>query len=117
MKEVIFTMVSKLVNGDYSLENGQPLTVDYLEELLQNAFVAVNTRRRRFYPNKSFGSYIKETAALPLEEYAFAFASQATDGIDGVYVKSAERVSGGVKIKLLLNDTEGEVVIALEDNV
>ncbi len=110
-------MQLKLINGDYAKENGKPLTVTYVEELLQNAFVAINTKRGRFYPNKNFGSFIKESTAVPIEEYAFAYASQAVDGIDGVYVKSAKAIEGAIKIKLIINNAEKEVVIALENNV
>ena len=108
-------MAHKLTDGDYTKQNGKSVDITYIEELLQNAFVAINTRRKRFYPNKNFGSYIKENALTPAEEYAFAYASQAVDGIDGVYVKGAELKDGKIKIKLILNNKEGEVSVKFEN--
>ena len=112
-------MAIELINGDYkrSEENGQPLTVSYIEELLQNAFVALNVRRGRFYPDKNFGSKIRGLTETPLEEYAFAYACQALDGLDGVFVKSAEISEGAATLNLILNGTERQVSIDLENNI
>lgn len=108
-------MAHKLINGDYAKINGKSVDVIYIEELLQNAFTAINTQRKKFYPNKDFGSYIKQNANIPAEEYAFAYACQAVDGIDGVYVKSAKAENGNITINLILNDKEGEVSVKLEN--
>lgn len=110
-------MALRLTDGDYVKNENGALTVEYIEELLQNALVALSTRRGRFYPNKSFGSYIKGNAEQPLCEYAFAFASQALDGIDGVYVKSAAEAENGLKINLIINSQEREVTVRLENNL
>lgn len=109
-------MQSKLVNGDYA-KDGAPLTVSYIEELLQNAFVALNTKRESFYPNKSFGSKIRMINRRPVEEYAFAYACQALEGLDGVFVKGASLTDNGVIILLAVNGTQGQVNIELENNI
>lgn len=111
-------MASKLIDGDYRRdENGNAVTVEYVDELLQNAFVTLSTRRGRFYPNKNFGSRIKESAELPREEYVFAYAVQALDKIDGVTVKSASVENGEARIKLTVNGLEKEVKVQLENNL
>ncbi|MCR5206855.1 MAG: hypothetical protein K6C14_00070 [Eubacterium sp.] len=112
-------MALRVIDGDYKrdAQTGKALTVQYIEELLQNAFTALNTRRGRFYPNKSFGSRIKELNREPADKYAFIYAAEALDGLDGVTVKSAELENGRAVISLLINDTEGQVSIRLENNV
>ncbi len=111
-------MASKLIDGDYQRdENGNAVTVEYIDELLQNAFVTLSTRRGRFYPNKNFGSRIKENDALPKDEYIFAYAVEALDKIDGVTVKGVSVENGEAKIKLKVNGLEKEVKVQLENNL
>ena len=112
-------MPQKLIDGDYARDEatGRVLRVEEIEALLQNAFCALNAKRGRFYPNKDFGSGIRELTAMPTEEHAFAFAVQALAGIDGVTVKSAAETQEGITLTLLLNQREGQVTIRPDDDV
>ena len=111
-------MASKLIDGDYRRdESGNAVTVEYIDELLQNAFITLSTRRGRFYPDKNFGSRIKENTALPTDEYIFTYAVQALDGIDGVTVKAAASENGEAVIRLTVNGSEKEVKVQLENNL
>ena len=109
-------MADKLINGDYVKENNTLIKIEYIDELLQNAGLVLNAERGRFYPNKNFGSRIKEAAGRPAE-YALAYARQALDGIDGVFVCSASQSGNSVVLKLMINGEEREVSIALENNI
>lgn len=53
-------MTNKIIDGDYVKSNGAARlqTVDYIDEVLQNAKIILTARRGKFYPNKDFGSLI-----------------------------------------------------------
>jgi precorrin-2 methylase len=51
------------------------------------------------------------------EEYVTAYAIQALDKLDGVYVETAWRDNAGYAVKIIANDKEGMVRITFEDNV
>ncbi|MBQ7202855.1 MAG: hypothetical protein IJS03_02425 [Eubacterium sp.] len=108
-------MADKLTNGDYTIVSGEKALeqIDYINELLQNAFVLLKAKRGRFYPNKDFGSLIYSLDTGNPEKYIEAFAQQALDKLDGVFVKSAvvDSQSGAILINLLINDTQGQVII------
>ncbi|MBR3148973.1 MAG: hypothetical protein IKF64_02295 [Eubacterium sp.] len=112
-------MADKLINGDYELADGQYALVecDYTEELLQNAYVLLKSKRGQFYPNKNFGSKIYAIDSEPADEYLRAYAEQALASLDGVYVKSARFENGTAVIRLVLNNKEGLVRINFENNV
>lgn len=112
-------MALKLENGDYvkNAQSGIFERVEYIDELLQSCFVALNTLRGRFYPNKSFGSRIRQGLSLPENEYAFALACQALEGLDGVIVKAARVENGNALISLIINGKEKEVNIVLDNKL
>ena len=53
-------MTNKIIDGDYVKSNGAARlqTVDYIDEVLQNAKIILTAHRGEFYPNKDFGSLI-----------------------------------------------------------
>lgn len=112
-------MAYKLIDGDYAVPAGArtPEECDYIDELVQNAQVVLNTKREKFYPNKDFGSLIYKTNSEPIEAYLEMAARQAVDAIDGVYVKSVTYSNNTATIVLIANDTERTVIIRNEDNV
>lgn len=110
-------MTDKLQNGDYCKTAEGLQQTEGVEALLQAATLALCACRGKFYPNKNFGSRLalidKEPAAL----YAVAYAREALDGLDGVYVKNAVLENGVYKIQLWINDEEREVLIASHENL
>lgn len=78
--------------------------INYLDGLLRDAAIALTVQRGRFYPDKNFGSTIRYTEPLAL---TLARARQAVEHLDGVYVKSVERLDGGLVVfNLSVNDSE-----------
>lgn len=108
-------MTAKLVNGDYQIIDNDLVTVDYIDEILQNVFLALNAKRGKFYPNKSFGSRIHSINQQPYDEYALCYARQAVDEIDGVYIKSVKHQDKQIIFTVSVNDAEGEVIINVSD--
>lgn len=80
--------------------------------MLDRAILNIKARRRRFYPNKNFGSHIGDISTQPYEERALAFAQQALDGLDGVYALGVRKTDGGAVLKLLINRREYEVELS-----
>lgn len=108
-------MTYKLVNGDYEKAEGSKdlEKCEYIDELLQSISMVLYARRGGFYPNKDFGSSIRTALSEPKAGYIAAYARQALEGIDGVFVKEAEPNPGSVRITLMINDTERRVSINL----
>ena len=103
-------MTEKIINGDY-VKNGDGLAeVQYIEELLQNAVLALTAIRGAFYPDKNFGSRLKN-AGEKSEALAACYARQALSGFDGVYIKSAKINENGYEFAVLVNDEERQVLI------
>jgi hypothetical protein len=108
-------MALKMVDGDYvKAQDGSLEEVDYTDELLQNAEVLLNTRRGRFYPNKSFGRRLVGER-IPAEQYALEYARQALASLSGVFVKGAFEENGETVITLLINSEERQVRIKNEN--
>ena len=111
-------MSYRLSGGEYALdENGKPVSIEYIEELLQGVLLASKTPRGRFYPDKNFGSRLGEIDREPFEEYARAYISQAVDGLDGVFVKKVIKTEDEIKVQLLVNDSEEEVILEIEQGI
>lgn len=113
-------MTNKIVNGDYQVGTFEfdAVKVDYIDELVQNIQIILTMRRGSFYPNKDFGSLIrKEQLGEPKEEYALAYARQALDCLDGVFVKSALVTESKITFNIDINDVERQVSIELENNL
>lgn len=108
----------KLQSGDYVKKQNENdfETVEYIDEVVQAASMALKTQRGRFYPNKNFGSYIK-TAINKDNNAALVYARQATEHIDGVYVKNAEVKNNGLFADLIINDVERSVRIDFETDL
>lgn len=111
-------MADKIINGDYSLipNTNELVQCDYTDELFQNAVLLLKAHRGKFYPNKDFGSKITE-AQEPMAEYLAAYAAQALDTLDGVYVKRVYYEDGIAHFRLMINDIERGVIINLENNL
>ena len=112
-----YLITNKLIDGDYRKENGRLSEIDLISEVLQNVFVTLSVERGKFYPNKNFGSSISNITNEPMEQYALAFARQALDDTDGVYVLDAVIKSGTAELTVLINDKREKVNIKLENNV
>jgi homoaconitase/3-isopropylmalate dehydratase large subunit len=106
-------------NGDYvkSDENKDLKNVEYIDEILQNVAIVLNARRGKFYPNKDFGSYIKNIENEPKAEYALNYARQAVSSIDGVYVKSVDIDDKEMIFTMIVNEKEGLVRVKVGDDV
>lgn len=93
------------------LENEQ-----YIDELAKSIKFMLNVKRKKFYPNKNFGSLLREIFLEPKSEYALSYARQALDGIDGVFVKSARIKDDKYIFNVIINGYEREVEIK-NDNI
>ncbi len=80
--------------------------------MLGRAILNIKARRRKFYPNKNFGSFIKDINTEPYEQWALAFANQALDGLDGVYAVGVRSAQDGTVLKLMINRREYEVELS-----
>ena len=103
-------MTEKITNGDYVKDGAGLAEVQYIEELLQNAVIALQTLRGSFYPDKNFGTQLKN-AKDRNEALAACYARQALSGFDGVHIKSAKINDNGYAFTLLINDQERQVLI------
>ena len=103
-------MTEKIVNGDYVKDGSGLAEVQYIEELLQNAVIALQTLRGSFYPDKNFGAQLRN-AKDRSEAFAACCARQALSGFDGVHIKSVEISDTGYAFTLLVNDQERQVLI------
>lgn len=83
----------------------------YIDALVESAKVLLNAQRGNFYPNKNFGSLLKTVCRQPKDEYALAYARQALDSIDGVFVKSAICLDDKFVFDLLINNQQRQVEI------
>lgn len=112
-------MTELIENGDYVKcddKTGLKKT-QYTDELLQNIKILLTARRGKFYPNKNFGSHIREITGEPKAEYALNYARQAVSSIDGVYVKSAHIGSAEIVFTLEINDEERQVSVNIDNNI
>lgn len=85
-------------------------------EILQNALRAICCPRGRFYPDKNYGSKIKNsvTSITALsDKQLLDYARQAVSDIDGVTVKSVNVGSKNIKFTILVNNERGQVSINL----
>ena len=103
-------MTEKITNGDYVKGGSGLAEVQYIEELLQNAVIALQTLRGGFYPDKNFGSQLRAVQEKN-EALAACCARQALSGFDGVFVKSAKINDNGYSFTILVNDQERQVLI------
>lgn len=111
-------MADKLVNGDYALISGTKnlQQCDYIDELMQRVYMIMNADRGRFYPDKNYGLKVLGANDKPESLYLQAYAQQAVDGLDGVYIKSAVKTQSDMRFTVIVNDTERTVRIN-ENNI
>lgn len=112
-------MTEQIVNGDYVKDSEKTglITVEYITELLQNILIVLNTKRGNFYPDKDFGSNISKINSQPVSDYACAYARQALDSINGVFVKNCEMNANILNFNLIINNEERQVSIDFENNL
>lgn len=103
-------MTEKIINGDYVKDGSGLAEIQYIEELLQNAVIALQTPRGSFYPDKNYGSQLRAVKEKS-EALAACCARQALSGFDGVYIKSAKINDNGYEFTVLVNDQERQVLI------
>lgn len=103
-------MTEKITNGDYVQDGDGMAEVQYIEELLQNAALALGALRGNFYPDKNYGAQLR-SAAKKSEAEAVGFARQALSGFDGLYIKSAKITDNGYEFTLTVNGRERQVLI------
>lgn len=103
-------MTNKIENGEYvKNENSGVFQIDYIEEVLQNVWLAMRCERGGFYPDKNYGSHLKESLLLPKEQYILALARQSAEAIDGVYIKSVDINEDSAVFTVLVNNDERRV--------
>lgn len=108
-------MIQKIQNGEYvKAQDGGLENVDYLDELLQNVFFHLTVQRGDFYPDKNFGSNLRRLAGVN-EAMALAYARQAVDHLDGVYIKNCVYEDNGFNFCIMLNDEERQVRVSYEN--
>lgn len=105
-------MTEKIINGDYTADEGGLAEVEHTDELLQNIAMLLMTQRGSFYPSKNFGSGLRSCKS-PKEAYALAYAAQALCDVDGVSVKSVSAENNNYKFTLVINNEERQVVAAV----
>lgn len=105
-------MTDKITNGDYILlDNNAGLdSVEYIDEIVQNARILLYTHRGRFYPNKDFGSLLRNDLPSPSDEYALCYARMALEGLDGVFVDSARVDDNTMYVDLSINKRKVQVI-------
>lgn len=105
-------MTEKIINGDYILADGKDnvQSVEYIDEIIQTIKMLLVTRRGRFYPNKDFGSLLQSNLPQPSDEYALAYARQALEGLDGVFVSTARVDNGVIYLDVIINSEEKQVI-------
>ena len=110
-------MNNKLRDGDY-VRTADGLDVTELsDELLQNAEIILKAKKGRFYPDKNFGRRIGKAPPEQSAEYALAFAREALNGADGIYVIGAEINDSTIDFTLMINHEERQVSIKREENI
>ncbi len=106
-------MNTAVLNSDFTGYGAPPVKTEQTEALLQNIACAFFTERGKFYPDKDFGSRLREAVISGDCALAAACAAQSLYGIDGVYVKSAEPENGEYKITVGINDEERQVTVRI----
>lgn len=110
-------MTNKIVNGDYIKQGISLEQIDYIDQLTQNAKLVLTAGRGHFYPNKDFGSSVKQLHDESMSDYALCYARQALDTLDGVCVKQAVFSNNQWCFTLEINGEERQVTVDLESNI
>lgn len=104
-------MTEKITNGDY-VKNGSSLAeIEHIEELLQNAAIALKTQRGSFYPDKNYGSALQKAEKEIDEMYAAAYAQQALYNLSGITIKSVKIKDDDYEFTVEVNNQERQVLV------
>lgn len=79
-------------------------------EIKEACRCAVYCAKGSFYPDKDYGSKIREAVN---EKQLLSYARQAIENISGVYLKNATLSDNIVTLDLLINDEERTVTVQL----
>lgn len=112
-------MTEKIANGDYVMQDNSDnvQSVEYIDEVVQAIKMRLVAQRGKFYPNKDFGSFLRQELPQPEEEYALAYARQALEGLDGVFVSSARLEDGTIYLGVAINAKEMQVIQQIENYI
>lgn len=94
-------MTEKTVNGDC------------IDVALKEIVMAFNTVRGNFYPDKNYGSHIKNATKLPIEFYVLCYARQALYDMNGVFIKSVSIKNKTYEFTVIVNEEERQVCITI----
>lgn len=94
-------MTEKTVNGDC------------IDVALKEIVMAFKTVRGNFYPDKNYGSRIKDATKLPIEFYVLCYARQALYDMNGVFIKSVSIKNNNYDFTVVVNDEERQVRITI----
>ncbi len=100
-------MTAEILNGDYVKHAAGLKEIEHADELLQNILIALTVHRGNFYPDKNFGTHCFGSA-----DYAFAYAGQALNGLNGVYIKSVKENKNGFDFTVIINHCERRVSVS-----
>lgn len=82
-----------------------------IENVLKEVVSTLQTVRGEFYPDKNYGSNLKNINKMPFDFYALTFAKQALYDKKGIYVKSANVKNNTYEFNILFNGEERQVLI------
>ncbi len=86
---------------------------DCIDVALKEIVMAFNTAKGSFYPDKNYGSRIKDATRLPIEFYVLCYARQALYGMNGVFVKSVSIKNKTYDFNVVVNEEERQVRITI----
>ncbi len=85
---------------------------EFIESILCDCVTELNCPLGAFYPDKNYGSKIKNSIMLNNEKL-LAYARQAVAMIDGVYIKSVETNTKNALFEIMINDEKRQVCIEI----
>lgn len=83
---------------------------DFIDSILCDCVMAVVCPLGEFYPDKDYGSQIKNWAGID-SDILLAYARQAVNEIDGVHIKSVKAENNKALFNVVINDSERQVSI------
>ncbi len=83
---------------------------DFIDSILCDCVMAVLCPLGEFYPDKDYGSQIKNSADID-SGILLAYARQAVNKINGVYIKSVKTDNKEAQFDVVINDSERQVSI------
>lgn len=83
---------------------------DYIDTVLEACTMAIVCPRGKFYPDKDYGSHIKNSLVLS-NALLLAYARQAVGEMNAVYIKSAETENNKEVFTVIIGDEQRQVSI------